>query len=163
MSTVAEELNNIIARQNLFSAAPVEISALNENKEKIFVTIRRLAETYVESTKELPFAKIHAMFLFVTCRGYEAAYHYHNNSDYKINPNEIFSESTECNISASLLTQVVPVELHTNMFNGFQNWSLKNITYCKDNHIDPLDPLLEALNITYTTAINILMQHLPKI
>ena len=93
MSTVAEELNNIIARQNFFSAAPVEISALNENKEKIFVTIRRLAETYVESTKELPFAKIHAMFLFVTCRGYEAAYHYHNNSDYKINPNEIFQKA----------------------------------------------------------------------
>jgi len=161
MSTVSEELNNIISKQNLFSGDPIKIPALVENQTQIFETIRRLAETYIESAKALSFAKIHAMFLFATCRGYEAAYHFHNNTDYQINPNDLFAESTECNISETLLKKVFPVELHTNMFNGFQNWSLINITYCKDNNIDPLDPLLEALEITYTTAINIAIQHLP--
>ena len=162
MTTVAYELNEIIVKQDYLPETPLDVPALKDNQTKILATIKRLAQTYIESTKALPFNKIHAMFMFTTCRGYEAAYHFYNNTDYNINPNDLFSDTTECDVSESLLTQIAPIELHTNLFNGFQNWSLKNITYCKDNGIDPLEPLLEALNITYSTAINIAFSHLPN-
>jgi len=120
-------------------------------QQKIMLAVEANTRRAHEKIGSLPFGRIHCLFLYAVCRGYEAAYHWHTGDDYEVSTAGMFSGEVECNVGDEMIARLREIPLADELFGGFTQWAAANAgTFTEDS--DPLVPLMDALAMAYRIA-----------
>jgi len=120
-------------------------------QRKIMLAVETHTRRAHETVGSLPFGRIHGVFLYVVCRGYEAAYYWHTGDDYEVSVAGMFSGEVQCNVSDKMIAQVRDIPLSDELFAGFTQWAATHAGMLGEG-ADPIVPLMDALNMVYRVA-----------
>ncbi len=136
--------------------APELVSA----RRRILLAIETHARRAHETIGSLPFGRIHGVFLYAVCRGYEAAYYWHTGDDYEISTAGMFTGEVQCNVSDEMIAHIREIPLADELFEAFTKWAADNAgTFT--NGADPFEPMMDALAAVYDVAYAIGITFLP--
>jgi len=120
-------------------------------QRKIILAIDAHTRHAHETVGSLPYGRIHCIFLYAVCRGYEAAYYWHTGGDYEVSTAGMFSGEVQCNVSDEMIARLREIPLADELFAGFTKWAAAHAgTLGKD--ADPFTPLMNALDMAYRVA-----------
>jgi len=120
-------------------------------QQRILLAIETHTRRAHETVGSLPFGRIHCIFLYAVCRGYEAAYYWHTGGDYEVSHAGMFSGEVQCNVSDEMIAHIRGIPLADELFAAFQDWAAANAGTFRDG-ADPLAPLMDALGMAYRVA-----------
>ena len=120
-------------------------------QQRILLAIETHTRRAHETVGSLPFGRIHCIFLYAVCRGYEAAYYWHTGGDYEVSHAGMFSGEVQCNVSDEMIAHIRGIALADELFAAFQDWAAANAGTFRDG-ADPLAPLMDALGMAYSVA-----------
>jgi len=133
--------------ENCPQLAPEMLAA----QQRIILAIETHTRRAHETVGSLPFGRIHCLFLYAICRGYEAAYYWHTGDDYEVSTAGMFAGEVQCNVGDEMIAHVRGIPLADELFGAFANWAAANAGTFKDG-ADPLVPLMDALGMAYRVA-----------
>lgn len=120
-------------------------------QQRILLAVEAHTRRAHETIGTLPFGRIHGIFLYAVCRGYEAAYYWHAGGDYEVSTAGMFSGEVQCNVSDEMIARIREMPLADELFAAFASWSAANAGTFADG-ADPLVPLMDALGMAYRVA-----------
>jgi len=133
------------------STTPKLAPELVTAQRRILLAIETHARRAHETIGSLPFGRIHGVFLYAVCRGYEAAYYWHTGQDYQVSTAGMFSGEVQCNVSDEMIAHVREIPLADELFEAFTKWAADNAGKLPDR-ADPFEPMMDALTATYNVA-----------
>ncbi len=136
------------------SSGPELPSELVSAQRRILLAIETHARRAHETIGSLPFGRIHGVFLYAICRGYEAAYYWHTGDDYEISTAGMFTGEVQCNVSDDMIAHIRQIPLADELFEAFTKWVAENAGTFTDK-VDPFEPLMDALGTTYDIAYTV--------
>jgi hypothetical protein len=120
-------------------------------RRKIILAVETHTRRAHESVGSLPYGRIHCVFLYTVCRGYEAAYYWRAGGDYEVSTAGMFTGEVQCNVSDEMIERLRDIPLADELFEGFTKWAAAHAgTLGKD--ADPFSPLMDALDMAYRVA-----------
>lgn len=128
-------------------------------QQRILLAVEAHTRRAHETVGSLPFGRIHCIFLYAVCRGYEAAYYWHTGGDYEVSTAGMFTGEVQCNVSDEMIAHVRAIPLADELFAAFTNWAAANAGTYGDG-ADPLTPLIDALGMAYRVACAVGLQFL---
>ena len=123
-------------------------------QRRILLAVETHTRRAHETVGALPFGRIHCIFLYAVCRGYEAAYYWHTGADYEVSTAGMFTGEVQCNVSDGMIARVRKIPLADELFAAFSSWAAANAGTFADG-ADPLTPLMDALGVAYRVAFAI--------
>lgn len=120
-------------------------------QRRILLAIETHARRAHETIGSLPFGRIHGVFLYAVCRGYEAAYYWHTGQDYQVSTAGMFTGEVQCNVSDDMIAHVREIPLTDELFEAFTEWAAETAGTFADG-ADPFEPLIDALSAAYVVA-----------
>jgi len=133
------------------SVAPQLAPELVSAQRRILLLIETHARRAHETIGSLPFGRMHAVFLYAVCRGYEAAYYWHTDQDYEVSTAGMFTGEVQCNVSDEMIAHIREIPLADELFEAFTKWAAKNAGTFNDGS-DPFEPMIDALAAVYNVA-----------
>ena len=92
-------------------------------QQRILLAVETHTRRAHETVGSLPFGRIHCLFLYAVCRGYEAAYYWHTGGDYEVSTAGMFTGEVQCNVSDAMIAHVRGIPLADELFGAFTSWA----------------------------------------
>jgi len=138
------------------------VPELLDGEKLLFSFIAKSIRERVDSkdSEELEMQEICNLFTFVYAKGGETAFNWYNNLDFTVSPRGIFERAVPFGASSDMIEYYNGKKLPEEMFEAFQRWHGSCPSFCSDNGVHPVIPLLEALKWTYRISLGMGLEYL---
>ena len=99
-----------------------------------------------------------SMFSFVYAKGAEVVSKWRCNQEFDFDVKGLFSGSHELYADGDLLRVMKSIPVAETLFTAFSEWYNDNPTFCGENNVHPIMPILEALRWTYRVSVNMAIE-----
>ena len=131
-----------------------------ESEKMLITTISSKMREYTEmkGSEELSEDDLLSMFSFVYAKGAEVVSKWRCNQEFDFNVKGLFSGSHELYADGDLLRVMKSIPVAETLFTAFSEWYNDNPTFCAENDVHPIMPILEALRWTYRVSVNMAIE-----
>lgn len=150
-TTASQAVLDAAVRSGRVDAEPSLPEAIAPARRKIILAIDAHTRHAHETVGVLPYGRIHGIFLYAVCRGYEAAYYWRTGGDYEVSTAEMFTGEVPCNVSDEMFGRLREIPLADELFDGFTKWAAAHAGTL-DKDADVFAPIMDALSMSYNVA-----------
>ncbi|OGV37911.1 MAG: hypothetical protein A2020_10065 [Lentisphaerae bacterium GWF2_45_14] len=138
------------------------VPELLEGETLLFTFVAKAIRERVDSKdhEELDMQEICNLFTFIYAKGGEAAFNWHSGNDFTISPRGIFDQAVPFSASPDMIEYYNAKKLPEEMFEAFHHWVINEPSFCIENAVHPLIPLLDALKWTYRISLGMGLEYL---
>ncbi len=132
------------------------IPEIFESEKDLISAISEKMREYTElkNSEELSEDDLLSMFSFVYAKGAEVVSKWRCKQQFDFKVEGLFSGSHELYADGDLLRVMKSIPVAETLFSAFSEWHNDHPTFCAENDIHPIMPILEALRWSYRVAVN---------